>query len=172
MSSPRRSFTLATALAVALASSGCVVTTFEGPAEPPRVLIPPPPVSEAPPLEAATAPSDAPPPAEAATILVAHLVVMHQEARRVPANVTRTRQEARLRAEEAQRRAAAGEPFPALVEEYSDEPGAAARGGRLPRFRYEDMVPEFSRAAFALAPGQLSDVVDTPFGYHVILRIE
>ncbi len=159
----------------ALASAGCVVTTFEGPAEPPRVLVPPPPVSDAPALEAAAAPGAAPSesgPAEAATILVEHLVVMHQDARRVPPNVTRTRPEARARAEEAQRRAAAGEPFSALVEEYSDEPGAAARGGRLPRFRYEDMVPEFSRAAFALAPGELSDVVDTPFGYHVILRIE
>jgi len=162
-------------LAAGLASAGCVVTTFEGPAEPPRVLVPPPPVSEAPALEAGAPTGDAPAPAtdtQPATILVAHLVVMHAESRRVPPGVTRTREEARARAEEAHGRAVAGEPFPALVEEYSDEPGAAARGGRLPRFRSEDMVPEFSRAAFALSPGELSEVVETPFGYHVILRIE
>lgn len=162
-------------LAAGLASFGCVVTTFEGPAEPPRVLVPPPPVSDAPALEAAAPMGDAPSApaaAEPATILVAHLVVMHVDARRVPPGVTRSREDARARAAEAHDRAVAGEPFPALVEEYSDEPGAAARGGRLPRFRAEDMVPEFSRAAFALSPGELSEVVETPFGYHVILRLE
>lgn len=106
------------------------------------------------------------------TVLVAHLVVMHVDSQRAPAELTRSPAQARARAEEAHRRAIEGESFPNLVEIYSDEPGAGARGGRLPRFHWDEMVPEFSEVAFALEPGQLSDVVETRFGYHVILRIE
>lgn len=105
-------------------------------------------------------------------VLVAHLVVMHAESRRAPAGIQRSRAQALERASEAHARALAGEPFPELVELYSDEPGAAARGGRLPRFQRGDMVREFSDAAFALGPGELSAVVESPFGYHVILRLE
>jgi hypothetical protein len=166
------------ALLVGLAvfASGCVVATFEGAADPPRVLVPPPPISSAP-QPGSAAPEgggdfEVMPAPDAATVLVAHLVVMHVDSRRAPPGITRSRAEARARAEEAHQRAVAGEPFPTLVEEYSDEPGAGERGGRLPRFHRGEMVSEFSDAAFALAPGELSDVVETPFGYHVILRLE
>ena len=150
-------------LAASGAAPACVVTTYEGPAEPPRVVVPPPPVSDAaPPVDEADAP----------TAVVEHLVVMHTDSARAPAGITRTREEARARAEEAWGRAVAGEDFASLVAEYSDEPDAAARGGRLPRFTAKEMVKEFSDAAFALAPGEISKVVETPFGFHVIHRIE
>jgi len=154
--------------------TGCVVTTYEGPDEPPRVVVPPPPVSDAPPLEPsdpATQDLDAAGPSEP-TVVARHLVVMYAGSRHAPPTVKRSKAEARARAQQALDRARAGEDFATLVEEYSDEPGAAAREGRLPRFHRGDMVQEFSDAAFALEPGEISDVVETPFGFHVIERLE
>ena len=59
-----------------------------------------------------------------------------------------------------------------LVARYSDEPGAARRGGNLGTFRRGVMVPEFEQALEKLAVGALSGVVETPFGFHVILRTQ
>jgi protein-disulfide isomerase len=101
-----------------------------------------------------------------------HLVVMYQGSRRAAPSVTRTRDEAKARALEALRKARAGVKFEDVVTMYSDEPGAAARGGDLGRFPKGLMVPEFQVAVEALKPGELSSVVETPFGFHVILRTQ
>ncbi|MEJ2503184.1 MAG: peptidylprolyl isomerase, partial [Gemmatimonadota bacterium] len=84
---------------------------------------------------------------------------------------TAHRDSARARAAEALERIRAGERFEDVVAEYSDEPGAGERGGRLNPAREGDWVPEFWAAASSLEEGGLSDVVETEFGFHVI-RLE
>ena len=118
---------------------------------------------------AAPAPS---PNAGPATIGASHVLVMHRGSERVPPNVTRTREEARARIEDVLRRARAGQDFAALAREFSDEPGAATSAGSLGTFGRGAMVPAFERAAFALGVGQISEIVETPFGFHVIKRTQ
>lgn len=66
------------------------------------------------------------------------------------------------------KRAKKGEDFAKLAKENSEDPSAAQNSGELGYFSTEDMVPEFATAAFAMKPGEISDVVKTPFGYHII----
>jgi NIMA-interacting peptidyl-prolyl cis-trans isomerase 1 len=101
-----------------------------------------------------------------------HLVVMHRASPSAPVTVTRTREEARARAEEALAKIKAGANFDEVAGEYSDEPGAAERGGDLGRFSRKQMVRPFAEAAFKLEPGQISNIVETDFGFHVIRRTE
>lgn len=72
---------------------------------------------------------------------------------------------------EIRSRAVAGESFEALARQYSQDPGSARNGGDLGYFGRGDMVAPFEEAALALEPGQVSDVVTTPMGIHLI-RLE
>lgn len=78
---------------------------------------------------------------------------------------------ARRIAAEVAARAMAGEDFGTLAGEFSEEPGAAERGGLLEPGRRGTWVEPFWQAALTLSPGQTTDVVETPYGYHVI-RLE
>jgi len=102
-----------------------------------------------------------------------HLLVMYKGGRSAPPNVTRTKEEAKARAEEAAKKAKDPKnKFEDLVKEYSDEPGAGARGGDLGRFPKGAMVPEFQNAVEKLKVGEVSGTVESPFGFHVILRTQ
>lgn len=101
-----------------------------------------------------------------------HLLVMYKGSMRAPAEVTRTKDEAKARAEEALKKARGGAKFEDLVKEYSDEPNAGQRGGDLGKFPKGRMVPAFQDGLEKTKVGQVSDLVETPFGYHVILRTQ
>jgi peptidyl-prolyl cis-trans isomerase SurA len=61
-----------------------------------------------------------------------------------------------------------GEDFASLALEYSDDPATAATGGDLGFFDRGSMIEKFEKVAFALDPGEISDLVETEFGYHII----
>ena len=63
---------------------------------------------------------------------------------------------------------APGADFAKLANQYTEEDAGKTKGGDLDFFGKGQMVPEFDKVAFALQPGQISDVVKTQFGYHVI----
>ena len=79
-----------------------------------------------------------------------------------------TEAEALAKAQDLRKRIQAGEDFAQLARQESDDPGTGANGGDLGFFRHGQMVPSFEQAAFALQPGDLSEPVKTPFGYHLI----
>lgn len=101
-----------------------------------------------------------------------HILVQYRGSMRAGAHVTRTKAEAKKRAEEVRTRSQKGARFEDLVVLYSDEPGAAARGGSLGTFPKGRMVPEFQAGLEATTVGKISAVVESPFGFHVILRTQ
>lgn len=68
-------------------------------------------------------------------------------------------------------RAVSGEDFAKLVQLYSDDPGSKASGGEY-TFGRGRMVPEFEAASFSMKVGQISDLVETRYGYHIIKLLE
>jgi peptidyl-prolyl cis-trans isomerase C len=83
-----------------------------------------------------------------------------------------TKAATKTEAEAVLKRVRAGEDFAALAKQYSKDPGSAAVGGDLNFFPKGQMVPAFDAAAFTLKPGEISDLVETEFGYHIIKLTE
>lgn len=101
-----------------------------------------------------------------------HVLIQWMGSERAAASIVRSREQALTVAKEVLKRARAGEDFARLAIEYSDEPGAGGRGGSLGRFGRGQMVPAFEQVAFRLEVNEISDIVETPFGFHVIQRTE
>lgn len=74
----------------------------------------------------------------------------------------------RARAEEVLAKARSGADFAQLAEEFSDDPSAKGRGGYLGYVKGGRLVYPFEKVAFNLQPGEISDLVETRFGYHII----
>lgn len=135
-------------------------------------------VASTPPMLSATAATASATPAATASapgtvpdaIAAQHVLVAYKGAEKAPKGVTRTKAEAKKRAEEVAAKAKAGADFSVLVAEYSDDPAAKERQGSLGKFTRETKAKPFSDAAFALAVGESSGAVETPFGFHVIKR--
>lgn len=77
----------------------------------------------------------------------------------------------RKEADDVLAKARAGADFAKLAEEYSDDTTTKDNGGELPPFPHGQMVPEFDEAAFSLTNNQISDIVTTMYGYHIIKLI-
>ncbi|HEY6722997.1 MAG TPA: peptidylprolyl isomerase [Polyangiaceae bacterium] len=111
-------------------------------------------------------------PDEPVRIGLRHILVRHVDSTRADASITRTRGEACLRAREALRALEAGTEWNDAVARFSDEKGAATRHGSLGSLTRDDLDPAFADAAFELEADQLSYVVESPAGFHVILRVD
>jgi NIMA-interacting peptidyl-prolyl cis-trans isomerase 1 len=145
-----------------------------------------PPAASAMPVPSAPAPAPSTPPSAAApsvaasasaapvpdAIIAQHILVAYKTAKRAPKGVTRSKADAKARASEALAKIRAGTTFEDAVTQYSDDAGSADRMGSVGKFHRDDMDPAFSAAAFALRVGQVSDVVETPFGFHIIKRTQ
>lgn len=101
-----------------------------------------------------------------------HILVRFQGARNAPAEVTRSRDEARARAEELRARVIApGADFGAVARE-SSEDASAERGGDLGWLGRGRLAPAYETAVEQLAVSDVSPVVETEFGFHVIQRLQ
>ena len=79
----------------------------------------------------------------------------------------------RKEADDVLMKARSGEDFAKLAEQYSDDTTTKAKGGDLPPFgRGQGMVAEFEAAAFALTNNEISDVIQTEYGYHIIQMLD
>jgi hypothetical protein len=104
-------------------------------------------------------------------IRASHILIGWKGSRRVQA--TRSQDEAQKMAEQLLGRVrGGGMDFAEAAKKYSDDPSAKKSGGDLGLFDRNTMAPEFTKAAFDLQVGQISNVVKTEFGYHIIKRTE
>lgn len=78
------------------------------------------------------------------------------------------KKKARARTEEILKRLSAGEDFAKLASELSEDAASKTKGGDLGFFQRGKMVPEFEKVAFSLKPGEVSTIVETQFGFHII----
>lgn len=162
---------VAVALTLTLGLGACAQLTEPGNGAPPPAPEPAAAtdkVEQAPPTPAPA--PEAPPPEP--MVGASHVLIQYKGSARSAPTITRSKDEAKKLAGDVLAKAKKGQDFAGLAKQYSDEPGAKDRAGNLGKFARGQMVKPFADAAFALKPGEISDVVETQFGFHVIKRTE
>ena len=159
-----RGFGYAVALSVGL---GAACSKPEPPPPPAPSAAPVPSVAPRAPAPTPTAKLDEPVPE---SIAVQHVLIAYRGAKNAPKTVKRSQAEAKQLAEQVLAEARGGADFSELAARYSDDPGAKASRGNLGKRKRDAFVPAFADAAFRLKEGEVSDVVETEFGFHIIKR--
>ena len=103
-------------------------------------------------------------------IAAQHILIAYKGAKNAPKTVTRSKADAKKRADEIAQKAKTGGDFTSFVKEYSDDAATLDRLGSVGKFKADGMVKPFSDAAFALKVDETSSAVETPFGFHIIKR--
>lgn len=101
-------------------------------------------------------------------VKASHILISYEGAER--SSQSRSKEEARIIAEEIQASLNV-DNFAQIAKEKSDGP-SSTQGGDLGFFKRGVMAPEFEQAAFALSQNEISDIVETSFGYHIILKTD
>jgi peptidyl-prolyl cis-trans isomerase C len=104
---------------------------------------------------------------QAEMVRASHILLMTRDPK-TKAELSKEVKEAKHKQmEDILKRARSGEDFAKLAREFSEDPGSKDNGGEY-KFGRQQMVPEFETAAFSLNVNQISDIVTTEFGYHII----
>ena len=105
-------------------------------------------------------------------VAASHVLVAYKGASRADPSITRSKEEAKTLADSLRKQIVdEAKDFATIARENSDGP-SKTKGGDLGKFTFETMAKAFSEAAFALNVGGVSEVVETPFGFHIIKRTE
>jgi peptidyl-prolyl cis-trans isomerase D len=101
----------------------------------------------------------------------AHILVAYKGALGAAKTVTRAKADAKKRADEAHEKLVAHQgTFEELVAKYSDDDLSKPAGGKIGNFERNVFPPAFTEAAFGMAVGGISEVVETPRGFHILTR--
>jgi parvulin-like peptidyl-prolyl isomerase len=106
-----------------------------------------------------------------ARVAVSHILCNYRGAKESLRNVKRNREEARIRAGHILKLARAkGRDFAELAKKYSDDANTSLNGGELGTFERGQLHPDLEQAAFALGIGQVSEITESPRGFHILQR--